>query len=213
MPPFTQSGSQMAKENKNKHLTAKRVERIMYTSCCCFTCLTVQSRVAGFAAARVGRRALHVPATHVSAHSWKNGDKRVSSCWRQRSLLEEVDWTRLCYVKEREQRRSDLPLQARPSPVYPTGHLPQRKPPPTVGSHRTPGKHGRSAQLITRLSAVVPILPPGWVVVGLCSGEQPYIIFPGVVKVSAGKMWGVSGPPALGSASSPSAEKSDSDSE
>lgn len=72
-PPRSHSPARrsLKKTKINKHLTNKRAESVTCPGCCWRTCLTVQSGVAGFAAARVGRGALHVPAAHVSAHRWK----------------------------------------------------------------------------------------------------------------------------------------------
>lgn len=81
--------------------------------------------------------------------------------------------------------------------MYPAGHLPQRKPPFTTGSHWTPGKHGWSAQVTVCLLAVVP----------LCT------LLPGVVKPDAATSCNTAKASGAGSASSPSAENSDSESE
>lgn len=63
------------------------------------------------------------------------------------------------------------------------------------------------------LSAVGALLPPGWMVVGLCSRWLPWMVLPDVEKVDAATSCSTAGVSGAGSASSPSAENSDSDSE
>lgn len=87
----------LLKENKKNIHKYPTTAGIIYKSHLFLTCLTIESSVAWFAAACVGRCTLHVPTTRMSANSLKNTQDRtvkpVNSCVWAMKMTQKSGWS------------------------------------------------------------------------------------------------------------------------